>query len=57
MIFISDGAEKFEGGRAFKIFVSGEKLIYFTFYGGQYVNIVKSRCLTEKPCIIVSLGT
>ena len=40
---------------AFNIFVQGKKLGYFTFYGAQYINLVKSYHSTEKLCIIASL--
>ena len=53
VIFINDEAEKFGGIQHFCLM---EKISYFTFYGGQYINLVKRWCLIEKLCIIVSLA-
>ena len=38
VIFISDEAEKFGGIQHFCL---QEKIGYFTFYGAQYINLVK----------------
>ena len=54
VIFISDEAEKFGGIQHFCL---REKIGYFMFYGSQYINLVKSRCSTQKQCIIVSSAT
>ena len=54
VIFIIDEAEKFG---AFNIFVWRKKFGHLTFYGTQYMNLVKSRCSTEKLCTIVSSAT
>ena len=49
VIFISDEAEKFGG---IQHFCPMEKIGYFMFYSGQYINQVKSRCSSQKLCII-----
>ena len=54
VISISDVAEKFGGIQYFCVM---ENVGYFTFYGGQYINLIKRRCSTEKLCIIVSSAT
>ena len=51
--FISDEAEKLGGIQHFCL---TEKIGYFTFYDGQYINLVKRWCSTEKLCVIVSLA-
>ena len=38
-------------------FSDGKKIDYLMFYGGQYINLVKSGCSTKKLCIIVSAAT
>ena len=48
---ITDVAEKFGGLPHYCLM---EKIGYFTFYSGQYINLVKNRCSTQKLCTIVS---
>ena len=54
VIFIVDEAEKFGG---IQHFCPMEKFGHLTFYGTQYMNLVKSRCSTEKLFTVVSSST
>ena len=42
---------------AFNTFVWRKKIGYFTFYGAQYIILMKYEHSTEKLCMIASLAT
>ena len=57
MIFISDEAEKFGDIQHFCL---TEKFCYFTFYAGQYINIVKNEMFdsqTMYDCVTNNLNS